>query len=137
MRIGAGLRGIGESGKSRGKVGTLSLLSSVPGLERPAAADRAPSLVRPVGGEPREGIPAPRPARRGGGRPAAEPFEVQRYRGGRHWCVIHAGELVVVTLYRRGAAEVARRLNAAAGAARPGRRAIVAEHHPRRSPDHA
>lgn len=37
---------------------------------------------------------------------------ISRYKGGRHWAVREAdtGSLVVVTVYRKGAAEVVRRL---------------------------
>lgn len=46
---------------------------------------------------------------------AGQLVTVEKY-GSRHWAVRDAdGELVVVTLYKKGAAEAARRLNAAAG----------------------
>ncbi len=40
------------------------------------------------------------------------PLTIARYKGGRHWAVreTKGGELVVVTLYRKGAVEVVRRL---------------------------
>ena len=40
---------------------------------------------------------------------------ISRYKGGRHWAVREAdtGSLVVVTLYRKGAVEVVRRLTGA------------------------
>jgi hypothetical protein len=46
--------------------------------------------------------PTPRPC----------PLSVARYKGGRHWAVreTKGGELVIVTLYRKGAVEVVRRL---------------------------
>jgi hypothetical protein len=39
-------------------------------------------------------------------------LSISRYKGGRHWAVREAdsGSLVVVTVYRKGAAEVVRRL---------------------------
>lgn len=39
-------------------------------------------------------------------------LNISRYKGGRHWAVREAetGSLVVVTVYRKGAAEVVRRL---------------------------
>jgi hypothetical protein len=56
-------------------------------------------------------------------------LRIERYGNTRHWAVYDAHELVVVTVYRRGALEVLRRLqaqapgdpaaNAAAAAARP------------------
>lgn len=47
------------------------------------------------------------------------PFEVRRY--GRHWEVRDAaGELVCLTVYHRGAAEVIRRLKLATEFKRPG-----------------
>jgi len=54
-------------------------------------------------------------------------FTFDRYGGpeGRHWAVRHGPDLVAVVLYRRGAAEVARRLNAAAGAAAALRSAVT------------
>jgi hypothetical protein len=39
-----------------------------------------------------------------------------RYGFTRNWCVMHGGELVAVVTYRKGAAELVRRLNAAHGA---------------------
>jgi hypothetical protein len=40
---------------------------------------------------------------------AGAPYEIQKY--GRYWAVIDsAGELVCITVYKRGAAEVVRRL---------------------------
>jgi len=46
------------------------------------------------------------------------PFTVRRY--GRHWEVRDpAGEVVCLTVYRRGAAEVVRRLKLSFGMARP------------------
>ena len=46
------------------------------------------------------------------------PFEVRRY--GRHWEVRDpAGEIVCLTVYRRGAAEVVRRLKLNLGMRRP------------------
>lgn len=46
------------------------------------------------------------------------PFEVRRY--GRHWEVRDpAGEVVCLTVYRRGAAEVIRRLKLSTGDQRP------------------
>ncbi len=40
------------------------------------------------------------------------PLTISRYKGGRHWAVREAdtGSLIVVTVYRKGAAEVVRRL---------------------------
>jgi len=42
----------------------------------------------------------------------SEQLSISRYKGGRHWAVREAGTgtLVVVTVYRKGAAEVVRRL---------------------------
>ena len=42
-------------------------------------------------------------------------LSISRYKGGRHWAVREAdtGSLVVVTVYRKGAAEVVRRLTGA------------------------
>ena len=44
--------------------------------------------------------------------PGMSLLTISRYKGGRHWAVREAdtGSLVVVTVYRKGAAEVVRRL---------------------------
>ncbi len=44
--------------------------------------------------------------------PLGMSLTISRYKGGRHWAVREAdtGSLVVVTVYRKGAAEVVRRL---------------------------
>ena len=46
-------------------------------------------------------------------------LRIERYRGGRHWGLYDGQELVVVTLYKRGAQEVLQRLHACAGAGEP------------------
>ena len=45
-------------------------------------------------------------------KPSGVSLSISRYKGGRHWAVREAdsGSLVVVTLYRKGAVEVVRRL---------------------------
>jgi len=48
--------------------------------------------------------------------PDARPYLAARYGFTRHWCVMHGPELVAVVAYRKGAAELVRRLNGAAGA---------------------
>ena len=42
------------------------------------------------------------------------PFRISRYRYSRFWAVYDGDDLVAVTVYRRGAEEVRRRLQAAA-----------------------
>ena len=53
-------------------------------------------------------------------------LRIERYGNTRHWAIYDAQELVVVTLYKRGAQEVLRRLQAlaapAAAAPTPARR---------------
>jgi hypothetical protein len=44
--------------------------------------------------------------------PEAPPYVAARYGLTRNWCVTHGGELVAVVTYRKGAAELVRRLNA-------------------------
>ena len=47
--------------------------------------------------------------------PVSSTFAISRYKGGRHWAIHDPdGALVCVALYKKGANEVARRLNAAA-----------------------
>ena len=44
--------------------------------------------------------------------PPASPYRIARYKRTRHWAVYEGDVLVVVTVYKRGAAEVVRRLDA-------------------------
>ena len=46
-------------------------------------------------------------------------LRIERYRGGRHWALYDGQELVVVTLYKRGAQAVLQRLQACPGAGEP------------------
>ncbi len=46
-------------------------------------------------------------------------FRIERYRGGRYWALYDGQELVVVTLYKRGAQAVLQRLQACPGAGEP------------------
>lgn len=46
-------------------------------------------------------------------------LRIERYRGGRHWALYDGQELVVVTLYKRGAQAVLQRLHVCPGAGEP------------------
>ncbi len=46
-------------------------------------------------------------------------LRIERYRGGRHWALYDGQELVVVTLYKRGAQAVLQRLQVCPGAEEP------------------
>lgn len=77
----------------------------------------APSLVRFERPARREVTPAAPPQPGGGlALPAAGPYRAARYGFTRNWCVLHGAELVAVVTYRKGAAELVRRLNSSAGA---------------------
>jgi len=58
-------------------------------------------------------------------------LRIERYKNTRHWALYDGAELIVVTVYRRGAREVQRRLaaqpraTAEAAAAAGGRRCVV------------
>ncbi len=113
---GAGSWAVGECGRSAEEVRNLSLPPvPAPLATRPAPPGRgpAPSLVRVRGRIQREELPAAAPPP--GGEPAAPgavSYVAARYGFTRHWCVMHGPELVAVVAYRKGAAELVRRLNA-------------------------
>jgi hypothetical protein len=107
------------------------LLPSVSPAPPAAAASAPPSLARldpapcrrraknnPAAGVPAAAAPIEGEAHQSDrGEPAAaEAYRVARYRMTRHWSVWRGAELVAVVTYRKGAAEPARRLNAAAAA---------------------
>ncbi len=46
-------------------------------------------------------------------------LRIERYQKGRYWAIYKGEELVVVTLYKRGAQEVLQRLQACPGAGKP------------------
>ena len=124
VSIHAGSRAAGECGRSAEKVRNLSLsclsAASDPRPAAPAplpALDAAPSLVSTRAEKRREESPAAAPCTGGGPlMPEATPYVAGRYRSTRNWCVTHGGELVAVVTYRKGAAELVRRLNSAHGA---------------------
>lgn len=128
-----------EGGKVYGKsterlrkdsLSSLSSLSSLPAALQALPASPcpapAPCLVRARGRKPREEMPAAAPTTHCAAWPAdgspplalAGRFVAHRYGRTRHWCVTHGADLVAVVLYKRGAEEVACRLNT--GAAAPG-----------------
>lgn len=77
---------------------------------------RPPSLVLGPLPKPREGLPAAPPELRPAERAAAGGRAHSITRRGRAWAVHDpAGELVALVLYRKGAAEVVRRLDAGPG----------------------
>ena len=88
----------------------------VPAVADRAPADLAPVLVPMLAREvPRESNPAKPPIPRGDGRPNGPGGHTLAKRG-RAWAVHDAaGELVALVLYRKGAAEVVRRLDVATG----------------------
>lgn len=115
LRKHLGRRGLENCGRTTEELRKLS--SSLPPSDA-ASPCPAPSLVRTDGpAKPREGFPAALPYP-DNGRPApdAGPYVAGRYGFTRNWCVMHGGELVAVVVYRKGAAELVRRLNAAHGA---------------------
>lgn len=119
LRKHLGRRGLENCGRTTEELRKLS--SSLPPSLPPSDAASpcpAPSLVRTDGpAKPREGFPAAPPLS-GNGRPApdAGPYVAGRYGFTRNWCVMQGRELVAVVVYRKGAAELVRRLNAAHGA---------------------
>ena len=111
LRKAEGMAGERNCGRTAERVRKESL-SLVSDFAPPA--DPAPALVRPSAPEkPREKAPVAHPIGRGGRLAGAGPYTAQRYGFGRHWCVMHGADLVAVVAYRKGAAELLRRLNAA------------------------
>jgi len=109
----------GRTAEELRKLSTLSSLYALPSFLLPALPGLlTPSLVRTNGpAKPRESLPAA-PPHAGRARPApdAGAYLAARYGVTRHWCVMQGPDLVAVVAYRKGAAELVRRLNATAGA---------------------
>ena len=112
LRNAEGRRGARNCGRTAEKVRKLSH-SYVSDLA--PAFDAAPALVLTHASEKsREKTPAAHhPFGSGATLTGAGPYTAQRYGFGRHWCVMHGADLVAVVAYRKGAAELLRRLNAA------------------------
>ncbi len=118
LRKHLGEEGQGNCGRTADELWKLSSLYVLPPFLLPILpALLSPPLVRAQGpAKPRESLPAAHP-HPGGVRPAATgPYVAARYGFTRHWCVMHGSELVAVVAYRKGAAELVRRLNAAGDA---------------------
>jgi len=117
LREHLGEGGQGNCGRTAEELRKASSLYALPAFFLPALA--IPSLICTTGpAERREVTPATPPHPAGSKVPETGPYVATRYRLTRNWCVMHGPELVAVVTYRKGAAELVRRLNAS-GAAMP------------------
>lgn len=107
LREHLGREGPKDCGLTAEELRKLSSLSPFfPAADRPEPGP-APALVRvDKPAKRREGFPAAPP------QSGACPYVASRYGSSRNWAVMHGGELVAVVTYRKGAAELVRRLNA-------------------------